>query len=962
MAASFVGRRGELALLAGLTDAVSAGVGGVILVEGEHGIGKSSLLQAGLQAAGRAGCRVLWAVADDIGQRFPLRLMIECLGPDEPLPTGLSQDPGIFAGNPVLAGVEQLLAKVDRMCAVSPVVLVVEDLQWADEASLLVWSQLGRAVRQMPLLLVGSCRPGTGRELERLRRGVLEWGGNVLELGPLTDDELAQLVGGVVGGRPGRRLAALAGRAGGNPLYARELAEGLVRENAVTVTRDVAELAGHSAQIRVPVSLTAAIGERLAELPDDVVGTLRWAAVLGVEFSVTDLNAVSGRPAGDLIGTVDASMATGVVADAGLRLRFRHGLIREILYEGVPAAERAALHFQAARALVGAGAPAERVAAQLAMAVGQSGAAVEPGTASGTSPAAGGPGRPPGGAAPELAQPWVMDWLAAAVPALIYRAPQVTAELLRGVLAQLPAADPRREELEASLVTVAFLLVREEEVERVGGLALARARDPGRVAEMASLVSYTLMRTGRAAEAAAAVTRALSHPGLTDRQAGRLQAAHAVILTVLGQLDQADHLGRAALATASRVGDRMSAGYALHALSCVCYLRPDHATRLTYIDQALETIGDDAEVTDLRLLLLSNRPAALVSLDRRPEAIVMSQQALVLAEKAGTPRIRMIRTGLAHLYFEAGRWDDAIAELELVVDLPGPEYHDLIVHGLFALIAGHRGDRQTAEEHLAAVRSLQFSDVAHWSNSHSLVKAQALTAEQAGEPARTAILAQLTDAELAPGLAGMYDMMPVLTRIALASGDRIRAEAAAAIAAGAAQDEPLPIKVAVADMCRGLVTGDPAPLLTAAEYFERTDRVLDQAMALEDAAALSAGRGDLPAARQALSVAVGLFEGMGADWDIQRASARVRPYGIRRSRSGSRPRPATGWAALTPTEAKIARLLAEGRSNPDIAAELFLSRNTVQTHVARILAKLGVRSRAEVIRKALIGPAGQRLI
>jgi DNA-binding CsgD family transcriptional regulator/tetratricopeptide (TPR) repeat protein len=957
MAASFVGRRAELALLARLTGAVSAGVGGVILVEGEHGIGKSSLLMAGLRTAEGSGCRVLSAAADEIGQRFPLRLMMECLGPDEPQSAPPGQVPGIFAGDPVLAGVERLLAKVDRMCAVSPVVLVVEDLQWADEASLLVWFQLGRAVRQLPLLLAGSCRPGTGRELERLRRRVLAWGGTVLELGPLTEDELAQLVGGVVGGRPGRRLAALAGRAGGNPLYAGELAEGLVRENAVTVTRGVAELAGHSALIRVPASLTAAIGERLAELPDDVVEMLRWAAVLGVEFSVTDLRVISGRPASDLIGTLDASVATGVIADAGPRLRFRHGLLREILYESVPPALRAALHLQAARALHGAGAPAERVAAQLAGAVGQAGAAVEPGTVPGGGQPASGPGRPPSGAAPELAQPWVLDWLAAAAPALIYSAPQVTAELLRSVLAQLPAADPRREGLEASLVAVAFILVREDEVERVGGLALARARDPRKVAELAWLVGYSLMRTGRAAEAATAVTRALSRPGLSDRQVARLQAVHAVILAVLGQLDEADHLGQAALAIATRVGDRMSAGYALHALSSVSYLRPDHAARLEYIDQALEAIGDDPEGTDLRLLLLSNRPAALVNLDRQPEAIVTSQHALILAEKAGTPRTRMIRTALAYLYFEAGRWDDAIAELELVVDLPGPEYHELIVHGLFALIAGHRGDRETAEEHLAAVRSQQFSDAAHWSNSYGLIQAQALLAEQAGEPApAAAILAQLADAEPAPGLGGIYQMMPALARIALASGDRARAEAAAAIAARKAQDEPLSIKVAVADMCRGLVTGDPAPLLTAAEYFERTGRVLDQALALEDAAALSAARGDLPAARQALSVAVGLFEGMGADWDIQRASARLRPYGIRRPRSSDRSRPATGWAALTPTETKVARLVAEGRSNPDIAAELFLSRNTVQTHVSRILAKLGVRSRAELIREALLGP------
>jgi len=115
------------------------------------------------------------------------------------------------------------------------VVLVAEDLQWADEASVLVWHQLSRAAGQMPLLLAGSSRPSPGREdLARLRRSVAARG-VLVELGPLPDSAVGELVAGVVGGRPGQRLAALGSRAGGNPLYARELADVLVREARVTV-------------------------------------------------------------------------------------------------------------------------------------------------------------------------------------------------------------------------------------------------------------------------------------------------------------------------------------------------------------------------------------------------------------------------------------------------------------------------------------------------------------------------------------------------------------------------------------------------------------------------------------------------------------------------------------------------------------------------------------------------------
>jgi DNA-binding NarL/FixJ family response regulator len=88
-----------------------------------------------------------------------------------------------------------------------------------------------------------------------------------------------------------------------------------------------------------------------------------------------------------------------------------------------------------------------------------------------------------------------------------------------------------------------------------------------------------------------------------------------------------------------------------------------------------------------------------------------------------------------------------------------------------------------------------------------------------------------------------------------------------------------------------------------------------------------------------------------AAWDLRRAEGRLRPSGLRRSRYRVRRRPDTGWAALTPTERTVAELVAEGLSNPDIAARLHVSRRTVETHVAHLLTKLSARSRAEVARQ-----------
>jgi DNA-binding CsgD family transcriptional regulator len=156
------------------------------------------------------------------------------------------------------------------------------------------------------------------------------------------------------------------------------------------------------------------------------------------------------------------------------------------------------------------------------------------------------------------------------------------------------------------------------------------------------------------------------------------------------------------------------------------------------------------------------------------------------------------------------------------------------------------------------------------------------------------------------------------------------------------------------------VDGDPEPVLVAAGYYESAGYPLDRAQALEDAAALLAARGDLAAARRPFTTAARLYQGLGAEWDLRRGDARLGRYGIRRGHAGRPGRAATGWDALTPTEIKIAALVAAGRSNPDIAAELFLSRNTVQTHVSHILAKLGARSRAEIVRQALEHADGSR--
>jgi DNA-binding CsgD family transcriptional regulator len=939
----FVGRHDELSTLAALLTGVSHGVGGVVLVEGEQGIGKTSLLRVGLAGAAAAGCRVFWAAADELLRQFPLRLMSECLGGAAAWPS--VPPAAAFGGDPVVTSMEEMLAEVDRLCAASSVVLVAEDLQWADEASVLMWHRLSRAAAQMPLLLAGSARAGSGRaDLEQLRRAVTSRGGVALTLDALSDADVAKLTGRLLGGRQGRGLAAVTRRAGGNPLYVRELADSLVRDRRIAVQAGEWDLIAGPAAVKVPTSLAAAITDRLAGLAADVVETLRWSAVLGLEFLVADLSVVTGRKAGELMPVVEAAAAAGVLVDAGPRLGFRHALIRQVLYEGLPAALRAALHMQAAQALAAAGTAPERVAGQLVP----------------------GPGEQnPLAVATGPAQRWAAGWLAANALVLTYRAPHAAADLLQDLLARVPAGDEHRLPLEASLARAAFQLSRDDQVQRAGADLLARAADPDLAAEIAWLVSTSELRTRRPVQAGATIAAALARPGISDLRAGRLQALRAIVLAVLGELAEAAAAGQAALECARQAGDQIGAGYALHAMAFAAMHRRDEAAAVALIQQALTAIGDDPQACDLHVMMLANNASCLIDLDRFDDALAAASEAVVLAERAATARLAGARFALADLFFSTGQWDDALAELELAAGIPGQDHRQLLVQGLIALIAAHRGDRRTALGQLSGLLSEpRAADVTpgglFWDR---VFMARALIAEQDTDPAAAAAaLAPCLEPAVGAQMPGRYALLPTLVRLAQAAGDgklaTAAAEAATAEAAASAvgSGTPVAVKEALASHCRGLVDDDPGQLRSAAAYLAATGRPLPQAAALEDAAALLAAQGDGAAARESLTAASEVYVRLGASWDLRRATARLQPFGIAPLGGAARLRPTTGWVALTPTELKVARLVAEGLSNPDIAAQLFLSRNTVQTHVSHILAKLSARSRAQIIAEAFRHP------
>ncbi|MFB9909012.1 BTAD domain-containing putative transcriptional regulator [Allokutzneria oryzae] len=931
-----LGRAEETALLRGLVSDVLTGRGATVWIEGEPGIGKSELLTVALADSGSRGCQLGWAVADELAGRFPLQVVMDCLGveplsadPDKArLAAELHTEPahgGWGRSDPVRAAVDRLLALVDQTCAVAPLVLVVDDLQWADDASILLWRRLAAATRQLPLLLVAATRTDPGRhELGRLRQSVAAGDGHVLRLEPLSAADTADLIGRVVGAEPGPSLRALARRTAGNPLYTKEVASALVRGNSVRLVDGRAEV-DQAATDAVPESLLAAVRRTLDFLSEDTRDVLRTAALLGMEFAVGDLAVVAGRSPLELLSVLDEAIQGSVVVEAGDQLAFRHPFLRQALYDSIATPLRAALHRHAAEALDGAGAPVKPVAEHLV-------------------------------AVPAPIDAWVTTWLVTHHTAVCNRAPLIAVELLTRVLDTGAPDRQQRATLLVALVKVLFRLERSPEDE--ARKALAIATDPADVAEMRHLIAVMHYRAGDTATAIGLVREALDAPEAPEIWRARHRSLLANFRRGdLADLDLAERTARQVHAESVAVGEPYPIAHALQTLWLVSSIRRDHASAVEHVDRALEAVGDDADLAELRCDLLDNRMFTLQNLDRLAEAEAALRSAREVATRHDLPT--GLQVSAAVHYYWVGRWDEALAELESVTEdgpaitfygmrEPGPAA--LLLHGAAALIAARRDDRAGVAAHLDAAEAHLPTTGAERESCDFYLMALALDAEQRGDDAEA--LRRL-EPILRPDYARMmlrHQWLPYVAGLALRSGATDVAHQALAVCEAEAAQEVVPARAfAAAAHCRALVSGDPEPVVEAAEHYRAVGRSLELALALEDAAALLAAKGRADEATAALAEAVGLFAGLSARWDVQRARNRLAEHGIRSTTPVSvEAVTSSGWDALSPIENQVARLAASGLSNPEISSRLALPRRTVQSHVSHVLDKLRSPSRSAI--------------
>ncbi|MGH3160247.1 MAG: ATP-binding protein, partial [Streptosporangiaceae bacterium] len=382
------GREAETAVLDDAIDRAAAGRLAVVLIDGEAGIGKTRLLQDALEKARRRGLRVAAARTAELERTRPFGLVAAMFGctrsaPDprraaigELLARGDRGDRGDFEGRghwgPVTVtsdpglqfrAVDAFADLAEELTLDGPLVIGADDLHWADPSSLVTLGALAARLDGLPAAIIGCFRPSPAlADLERLASGLEAAGGRRLSLRGLDERAVAELVADAVGAAPGQRLLAGISGAAGNPLFVTELLGALAQEQMITIADGQAEVA----DLTLPPTLRLTILRRISFLAEGTLQALRSASVLGTGFTLTDLAEVTGRSAVDLSMTLAEPLRARVLEDDGPRLRFRHDLIRDAIYEDLPASVRGALHREAGQRLAAAGAPAAQVAEHLA--------------------------------------------------------------------------------------------------------------------------------------------------------------------------------------------------------------------------------------------------------------------------------------------------------------------------------------------------------------------------------------------------------------------------------------------------------------------------------------------------------------------------------------------------------------------------------------------------------------------
>jgi DNA-binding CsgD family transcriptional regulator len=917
----FRGRDTELALIRAEFERLSdGGAEAVVVIEGAAGMGKSRLLAEVATIARSLGIRVGRSAADPSETAVELATLLAALfdGADPLL------DPGELTtlhARPeqrfwLLHDLQQLL---ERAALEAPLLLSIDDSHWADSGTIAALRTLPVRLMGLPIAWVIALRPPREATplvyaLEQLKRE----GARSIALGPLNDDAVVQLAADILAAQPGQSILRQLAEAGGSPFLVSETLLGLQEEDRVRVVDGRAELVDGG----LPRRVLRKMRERLGRLSDEASDAVTVAASLGRTFSFDELARTLGRPASDLLAPVEELLEANLLVEREEQLAFWHDLTREAVRASVPVTARRALDRQAAGVLLEAGALPVEVAVQLA-------ASAEVGD--------------------ELAIATLLD----AAKALVTTDPETAAQFGQRALEIAPVHHPKRGEIVGTTAIALHIAGDSEQAIAFADRALRETLPSLQEAEVRLSIAGMFAISPEIRIGAGRL--ALNLPDLPETLRARHLACLFHNLVTAGRLAEARAMLEVARATIESAGDARATFTLRVAESALEYTDDRFEPAHELITEAYRDgifAGDDQ-----RLRLAHMWHGELLSVaDRHEEALALAADGLDAAQRDRQGwAYQMFETWHGRILLRTGRLSEARAVLDgrFVLEDGTQAAGVLEAAGVVALgrLAIHTGDAGQARR-LGDIARVMFEQGTPGVGRHAgwLLALFAMASGDA-EAARDWL-----GAPTGPDGRAIVPRFPfdvadevMVVRIALATEDDELARLAISSSGRRSELNPgIDSIAATAAHVRGLLERSQADLRTAVDLFERALRPLELASALEDlGTALIAT--DREAAVESLGRTLALYTELGASWDARRVRSRLRELGVRRRLVAAEPE-TNGWAALTEAELTVARLVAEGLTNREVAERLFVSPHTVNSHLRHVFSKLGINSRVELAR------------
>jgi DNA-binding CsgD family transcriptional regulator len=944
-----VGRNGELADLQALLEDARVGSGGLALISGEAGIGKTRLAEELAGWAAANGFAVVWGRAFEEAGVPPFDLwtqVLNCAFDDVPL---VHHGPVELDGDPAGARmrmVSALAGALMELASSTPLVILLDDLQWADAPSLSVVEYLLHDLAASQIALIGLHREVIGERphpLERALGAFARFPGQLrLALGGLGRDDGAALLADVLGDTPTQDIAdRLWHHTYGNPLFLLESARYL-------------DTAPAAAEGFVPPSIRDVIGRRLAVLSASTGEVLALAALVRGDVDVELIVAASGQPSARVLDALEEAERAGVIGATAGDLRFTHPLLRDVLVADLPTVRRARLHRQIGEAL------RERHGD-------------DPGPA--LVALAFHFGRAVGADSADLAAVYSA---AAAEQARRQRAFEVAARHYETAVA-LTGDRWRRAHLLADLGDVlnhaGDLAAALERFEQLADLARELGAGAGnheaahllaRAAMGSSVVAVTAENTGarmRLIEEALAALGPVEDPirvHLLTRLAGSL--------TYTGSTARRDRLLDEALDLARRLGDARALAYTLSVQSLAAWTPAQLATRAELYVEAREI----AAATDHPELLIEPERIGIVAAlsdgdVATLDAALGEYRRLADQHRMGVHQWRAAMWTTTRCLLE-GRFDDAEASQAEAARLGQRFPHpDALIWNATqsALLSRERGRAAAWVDGLAAFAE-GSPQLVGWRAALAMFLVEVDEIARARAEIDT-IIARLPPTEpfaavlpVTEGLVGVVFLADGVAGLSDAALAAPLLEALAPYAGFAAMVGPAVVYYGMVDHRLGRLAallGDARRARLSFDAAERRYKALGARPWLVRCWVDRAESGvDGPeATRSLLRRAVADAEAMGMAALERRAADRLAgqepapaPRGaVAGDAAADRAEARRRYDTLTDREREVLRLLAAGYRNPEIGRELFISPKTVMHHAASIYRKLGVRSRAE---------------